>query len=240
MRFLAWITTLAAGLTFLPAAQAASLRVSPVLLDLKAPQAASSINIWNDAQQPINVQVRVFRWSQKDGADVYTPATDVVASPPITKLKPGGENIVRIVRTTKQAIQSEESYRLIVDELPDPGRRQGGTVTLILRHSIPVFFSKPDAAGAAPQWKVLPKPGGFQVTVTNSGARRLKISNLSLASGKTALAKRDGLVGYALGKSTASWFVPATSTGRLSGQSVTISADSEAGRFDATASVNGG
>jgi fimbrial chaperone protein len=237
MRFLAWITTLAACLAFLPAAEAASLRVSPVLLDMKAPQAATSISIWNDAQQPINVQVRVFRWSQKDGADVYTPATDVVASPPITTLKAGGENIVRIVRTTKQAIQAEESYRLIVDELPDPARRQGGTVTLVLRHSIPVFFSKAEPATATPQWSVQQKPGGFQVTVTNSGAKRFKVSNLSLASGKTALAKRDGLLGYALGKSTVSWFVPGN---RLSGRSVTISADSEAGRIDATASVNGG
>jgi len=240
MRLLAWITTLAAGLAFLPSAEAASLRVSPVLLDMKAPQAASSITVWNDAKEPINVQVRVFRWSQKDGADVYTPATDVVASPPITTLKPGGENIVRIVRTSKQAIQAEESYRLIVDELPDPARRQTGTITLVLRHSIPVFFSKPEPAAATPQWTVQQKPGGFQVTVTNSGTKRLKISNLSLAGGKTALAKRDGLVGYALGKSTASWFVPATPGSRLSGRSLTISADSEAGRFDATASVNGG
>jgi fimbrial chaperone protein len=240
MRLLAWITTLAASLAVLPPAEAASLRVSPVLLDMKAPQAASSISVWNDAKEPINVQVRVFRWSQKDGADVYTPATDVVASPPITTLKPGGENIVRIVRTTKQAIQSEESYRLIVDELPDPARRQTGTITLVLRHSIPVFFSRPEPAAATPEWKVQQKPGGFQVTVTNSGAKRLKISNLSLAGGKTPLAKRDGLVGYALGKSTASWFVPATPGGRLAGRSVTISADSEAGRFDATASVSGG
>lgn len=89
-----------AGLT-VSSSQAASLRVAPVLLDLKAPTAASSLRIWNDAKTPINVQVRIFRWTQKNGQDVYTAAQDVVASPPMTQLKGGAENLIRIVRLSK-------------------------------------------------------------------------------------------------------------------------------------------
>ncbi|TWG94945.1 fimbrial chaperone protein [Mesorhizobium sp. J18] len=219
---------------------AASLRVAPVVLDLKAPTAASTIRIWNDESRPINVQVRIFRWSQRNGEDFYEATNDVVASPPITTLQPGGENLIRIVRTTKRPVQAEESYRIVVDELPDPSRRKSGTVVLVVRHSIPVFFSRTDAAGANPSWSVRPLRGGYQVTVRNGGAQRLKVSNLALSDNGRVVGKKDGLVGYVLGNATASWIVPGTGAGRPSGGSLTISADSEAGRFDATARIGGG
>lgn len=219
---------------------AASLRVAPVVLDLRAPTAASSIRVWNEARRPINVQVRVFRWFQRNGEDVYEATNDVVASPPMTTLKPGGENLVRIVRTSKRPVQKEESYRLVVDELPDARRQKGGTVVLVVRHSIPVFFTNPDAAGAEPSWAVERQRGGYVVTVRNRGAMRLKVSNLQLSSGGASVGQREGLVGYVLGNSSASWFVPATGNRRVAGGSVTISADSEAGRFDATARLKGG
>ena len=230
------IISLALVFPLLTPSQAASLRVAPVVLDLRAPTAASTIRIWNDAQKPINVQIRVFRWLQRNGEDAYEQTNEVVASPPITRLQPGRENLIRIVRTSKRPFDGEESYRLVVDELPDPSRRQAGTVTLVVRHSIPVFFAHPDALRAEPSWTVEPRGNGIVVHVRNSGSRRLKVSNLSVSSGGAAVASRKGLIGYVLRNSSASWFVPATGPrGRLSGRSVTISADSEAGRFDATA-----
>jgi fimbrial chaperone protein len=215
--------------------EAASLRVAPVILDLTAPTAASSVRVWNDAERPINVQIRVFRWSQSGGEDRLEPTTDVVASPPITTLQPGSENLVRIVRTTKRPVEGEESYRLLVDELPQPGERTAGTVVLVVRYSLPVFFAAPEAAGAEVSWSVRRQDGGFLVTAQNSGTERLRVSNLELSGG--AAGRRDGLVGYVLGDSSMSWFVPGSGG---SGGSVTISADGEAGRFNATARLQGG
>ena len=225
---------------FAGAGSAASLRVAPVVLDLKAPTAASTIRVWNDEHRAINVQIRVFRWSQRNGEDVYEATNDVVASPPITTLQPGGENLVRIVRTSKRPVQAEESYRVIVDELPDLSRRQSGTVILVVRHSIPVFFGPADARGADPSWSVRRVPGGYQVTVENSGTQRLRVSNLTLSDNQRVLARQDGLVGYVLGNGTARWVVPGRSPDGPSGATLTISADSEAGRFNATARISGG
>jgi fimbrial chaperone protein len=70
------IASLAVALLFSATPEAASLRVAPVFLDLKARTAASSIRIWNGARRPINVQVRVFRWTQRQGEDVYKPTSD--------------------------------------------------------------------------------------------------------------------------------------------------------------------
>lgn len=135
----------AAGLTLslmVGGAEATSLRVSPITLDLSAGTAASTIRLWNNDRKSVNVQVRVFRWTKVKGKDRLEPTTDVVASPPMTRLAPGSENLVRVVRVTKRPLQAKESYRLMVDELPDTSKRTAGKVNVLVRHSIPVHFSE--------------------------------------------------------------------------------------------------
>jgi len=241
MRILILAALVVAGLHISSAqSNAASLRVSPVLIDLSAPTAASSVRIWNDAKRPINVQVRIFRWSQSNGLDTYTPATDVAVSPPISQLKAGGENMVRVVRTSKRPVKAEESYRLIVDELPDSAKQKSGTVNLVIRHSIPVFFSSQDNSGADVAWNVQKKSGGYQITVNNRGDKRMRVSDLTLQSKAGApVAQQKGLVGYVLGKSSVSWFIPGTRNNR-GGGSLVISAQSEAGPINVQANVRGG
>jgi fimbrial chaperone protein len=220
-------------------AEAASLRVAPVVLDLKAPQAATSLRIWNDAQRAISVQVRIFRWSQENGRENFVPATDVVVSPPITKLRGGGENTIRVVRTSKTPVRGEESYRVIVDELPDAAGRRSGTVNLVIRHSIPVFFAAPDLKDPQPNWSVTSRSGGYQLNVSNSGDRRLRISDLVLQTARGGeVASQAGLLGYVLGQSTGSWFIPANG-GKAGGGTLTISAESDAGPIKVEASVRG-
>ena len=241
MRILILAALVVAGLHISSAqSNAASLRVSPVLIDLSAPTAASSVRIWNDAKRPINVQVRIFRWSQSNGLDTYTPATDVAVSPPISQLKAGGENMVRVVRTSKRPVKAEESYRLIVDELPGSAKQKSGTVNLVIRHSIPVFFSSQDNSGADVAWSVQKKSGGYQITVNNRGDKRMRVSDLTLQSKAGApVAQQKGLVGYVLGKSSVSWFIPGTRNNR-GGGSLVISAQSEAGPINVQANVRGG
>ncbi|NWJ27745.1 molecular chaperone [Rhizobium sp. RM] len=238
MRICTLAAAFIAGLSVSPS-HATSLRVSPVILDLRAPAASSSLRIWNDAKIPINVQVRIFRWTQQNGSDVLTAAEDVVASPPMTQLKPGAENLVRIVRLSKAPIKAEESYRIMVDELPVQTKAPSGTVNLVVRHSIPVFFSNASASDAEPVWTVTPKANGYQVTVSNKGLKRLRIANLKLLGGNgQAVAQQQGLVGYVLGKSGASWLIPAV--GKRAGGTLKVSADSEGGPVNATARLNGG
>ena len=67
---------------------AASLQVTPVMIEVAAPGAATTVKLRNDGATPLNAQIRVFRWSQVNGEDKLEPTTDVVASPPLTKLSP--------------------------------------------------------------------------------------------------------------------------------------------------------
>jgi fimbrial chaperone protein len=138
MRFMAasLLVCLTAG-----GAGAAALRVSPITLDLKASSPTGTVRVWEDGLRPVKVQVRVFRWTNVNGKDRLDPTTDVVASPPITTLKPGTENSIRVVRVSKKPIVGTESYRLLIDQLPDAGRKKAGQVSVMIRHSIPVRFT---------------------------------------------------------------------------------------------------
>ena len=213
-------------------AQGASLRVAPVTLQLEAPQQATHLTVRNDGAAPMSVQARIYRWSQANGEDVLEPTDAVVVSPPIATLAPGAQSVIRVVRVARAELRGEESYRVLVDELPDPARARGGAVTLVVRHSIPVFFSAADRPHAV-EWRAAPEAGGIRLSARNTGGRHLRIANLKLSAGGAVMAARDGLVGYVLSGASASWLIPAT---RAAGAGpITISAESAAGRFDAVA-----
>ena len=180
-------------------ANAASLRVAPTNLELIAPDSAAVLNLTNDGDHPINVQVRVFKWSQVNGVEQLEPTTDVVASPPSTKMGPHAEYVVRVVRTSKAAVRKENTYRVIVDELPDPSRAKAGTVTLIMRHSVPVFFRNADAKAPDVSWNLTRQGGSLLLTGKNNGDSRFRLSNVTLKQGGTKIGSRSGLVGYVLG-----------------------------------------
>ncbi|KAA1180537.1 molecular chaperone [Rhizobium tropici] len=215
---------------------AASLRVAPTSLELVAPASATVLNLGNDGDHPINVQIRVFKWSQADGIERLEPTRDVVASPPSTRMNPNGQYVVRVIRTSKAPVRAEETYRVIVDELPDASRTRAGTVTLIMRQSIPVFFKQADVKAPDVSWSVARQGSGLVLVGRNNGGSRFRLSNLTLAQGGTKISNRNGLVGYVLGGATMQW--PIGTTKSLSGSAVTLHGQSDLGPFDAKVAVN--
>jgi fimbrial chaperone protein len=219
---------------------AASVRVAPTTADLLAPDSATTFNLRNEDNRPLNVQIRVFRWTQTGGADRLAPTTDVVASPPSQALEPNADYVVRVVRPAKQPVAGEESYRVVVDELPDPSRRQPGVVNVVLRYSLPVFFRSADAGRSQVSWTVRQNGDALAVTAKNAGQQRLKIADLKLADGTgRSITLGSGLVGYVLGNATMQWSFPARGI-RVSGPTVKLSAQSDGGEINATAAVQTG
>ncbi|MCM2503645.1 fimbria/pilus periplasmic chaperone [Aureimonas altamirensis] len=135
---LAAIGAIAAAIA-LPA-HAGSIRVSPTKVEM-AGNSASMLRVRNEEKTPVTVQVRVFRSIPAGDGFRLEETRDVVASPPMTTLRPGAENIVRIVHVGGAAAEGRRSYRLLVDEVPDRRRMKPGTVAVVVRHSIPVVFS---------------------------------------------------------------------------------------------------
>src|SRR2546421_7291176 len=202
--FVAFVASAAAA-----PAGAGSLQVEPVLVDITAPGAASTVTLRNEGTTPIDAQIRVYRWSIVNGKEKLDPTDDVVASPPSVTLTPKGQYIARIVRVSKQPVVGEESYRLLVDQLPDLSQQRNGAVNLMVRYSIPVFFGAPNKKNPTVAWSVATSGDKVTLTAHNSGDRRLRISALSLRDGSgKSLSFGSGLAGYALGQSAVSWTGP--------------------------------
>jgi fimbrial chaperone protein len=214
---------------------AASLQVYPVSIEVPAPGAAATLTIHNAGTSPLNAQIRVFRWTQINGEEKLEPTNDVVASPPVTRLVPNADYTVRIVRVTKQPIAKEESYRLFVDELPNPKAQRNRVVTFVLRYSIPVFFYSGNAEEAKLIWSIEQSGGRIHVAVTNAGDRHVRISALKIHEGNDAVMSfGNGLTGYVLGRSTMRWAVPGKTHRLNTSNPVVISAQSDHGPINAS------
>jgi fimbrial chaperone protein len=226
-----------AFLSQISAALAGSLRVAPILLDVTAPGATTTLNLRNEGDRNLHVQIRVFRWTGTQSEPTLEPTTDVVVSPPAATLTPGTEYVVRVVRVTKQPAAGEESYRVLVDEIPDTITDRANTVRFAFRYSIPVFFSNATAPAANVSWSMAVSGRNTILTASNSGGRRVRLANLKVIDGNgTALVQRPGLFGYALGKSVTAWTLPAAGKVAPRGP-LKLVAESETGAINAVVAL---
>ena len=214
---------------------AASLSLSPVGLDLLSNQKAASISLTNNGSQPVSLQVRIFKWSQIDGKDVLEPTRNVLASPPAATVPAGATYTIRVARVGPVPTGSE-SYRLFIDELPkavDP-RAAPQAVSMVLRTSLPVFFT-PKEAVARLTWTVWQDSSGTHLRGTNNGQRYVKLADLAVETPAGRLSFGTQLAGYILPGATRQFDLPVDgNTGPVptlaGGAKVTVTA--KAGKFD--------
>lgn len=210
-------------------AQATSLQVAPVLVDVPTPGAASKLTLRNRGSEQIKAQIRIFKWIQRNGKDELVPTRDVVASPPLVKISPNGSNLVRIVRVSKAPLKGEEAYRLIVDQLPDRSKKSGIAVKLQMRYSIPVFFGASNGEEPKLAWTV--KANGSTLSVTNTGRRHVRVSELSMKSAKgVKIGGKNGLVGYVLSNSMANFNIKLSKKAKK-GSQILITANAQHGQI---------
>jgi fimbrial chaperone protein len=210
--------------------QAASLQVAPVSVEVTAPGATATVNLRNQGDRPLNGQVRVFRWRQVDGVDKLEPTQDVVASPPMVTLRPNMSYVVRIVRTKKAPVTAEESYRLLIDELPEAAAKRRSAVNIVLRYSIPVFFTPKGTVAGKLKWELQRRNSKLFLLARNDGDRRVRLSALKITDkkGKT-ISLGSGLAGYVASRSVIALPLPENVKGFGAGGLRSVSGQSDVG-----------
>jgi len=216
------------------AVQAQSLRVSPVTADLPPMSRSTFLTVENGTNEPVQVQVRVFRWSLAYGQDRLERTGDVVVSPPMLTARRGEANIIRIIRIAQTPVAGEETYRVFVEEIPSRKRLQAGTVVLAVRHSIPVFFTAFDLTRGTVNWTASSRKGKLIVMASNPGQKHIKLSQLRVTDGVARqLISINGLAGYVLAGHTKVWELPLPPGAIKPGATLKIDAQSEAGPINA-------
>ena len=191
---------------FAHAVQAASLQISPVMINLRAGQTATGISLQNAGDQPIYGQVRVFLWEQKNGDDVLTPTDELIASPPVMQIAAKSSQTIRLVRRTAAAPGPERQFRVLIDEVPTSAEARDG-VAIKLQYSVPVFVAASAPGGEYQlRWTFFKRDGAWMLRVTNTGTLHAQIgaTTLATADGKQMDISR-GLLGYALAGRQREW-----------------------------------
>lgn len=212
-------------------ALAGALRVAPVTVDLSSEKRAAVLLLTNTGDKPVDVQLRVFAWSQVHGQDRLEPTRMVVASPPAVTLAPGAQQIVRIVDTGAATGSQEQSYRVLVDELPDLSHRRHGQISMVMRQSVPIFVA---AADGRPDisWSLQRDGDALQLVAINKGTRRLRVSDLVISDpNQHVVQQRGGLLGYVLPSATMRW--PLDLKQQNAADALTLSVKTDLGPIDA-------
>lgn len=231
-----WIAGLAviAGLLFVGTVSAGGLTVSPIMVELSAKETAQGLWLSNSGSEPMRAQLRGYVWSQAEGADVLQPTQDLALSPPMLTLAPGQQQLVRVIRVGAAAPR-EQSYRILIDELPDPNKPQKNGLNFVMQFSVPVFAlaadqSKGELSVMPLDWKLVNEAGKFVLTASNAGTQRAQVADFELldAQGKI-LHQQSGLFGYVLAGAARRWSLTLTAAnvaaataiqGRINGEAV--------------------
>lgn len=180
-RFAVRVGAFFVGLFFIACADAASLQVSPVRVNLSAESSTAAIKVENASAEATSVQLEVLAWSQNAGAEEYAPTRDILATPPLFTLPAGGSQIVRLGLLQAPAPDKETSYRLFLQELPG-SKSSGNQVQFTMRISIPLFVAPADGIARSDiEWKAEKLGSGkLQVQAFNRGNKHLQLSGIQL------------------------------------------------------------
>jgi len=229
-------TTLAMTLFSGTAVQAASsVLVWPVYQIIESDQNGSALWLENRGAEPVSLQVRVLAWKQENFNEKYADQTNVVASPPFATVPPGQRQLIRLIRNTPVPANTEQAYRIIIDEIPSPLNSAGEGkdkavvgLQLQMRYLLPLFMDggslwtndRPDmkrdestATRPILTWRSVSEGGKTYLQVRNIGIVHARLSNVFWSSAgnqkqgvKTMV---GGFMGYVLPGQQMRWPVPA-------------------------------
>ncbi|OGP76636.1 MAG: hypothetical protein A2Z13_00440 [Deltaproteobacteria bacterium RBG_16_64_85] len=114
-------------------------RVSPIRLELGRDAKSGVITLYNEAEEPLQVQMKAFEWTQdSEGKDRYTETEDLLFFPRIMIFAKKENRILRVGIRVPAAVK-EKAYRLFIEEIPGPRKSEGVNVAIAIRFGVPVF-----------------------------------------------------------------------------------------------------
>ncbi|HIH2753080.1 TPA: fimbrial biogenesis chaperone [Burkholderia lata] len=210
---------------------AASVMIWPIDPVIESDQRAAALWLENRDTKPVTLQVRVLGWREAGGEDLYAEdQTRVAGSPPMTTVPPGKRQLIRLTRLTDVAPGTEDAYRVLIDEIPQPdddtapaGGQASLGVKFQMHYSIPLFVygaglrakapaeRSPGEAGAGQPrlgWRIEHEGGKRWLAIENRGPVHARLTQVALvAQGERSDVAR-GLLGYVLPGARMRWVLP--------------------------------
>jgi fimbrial chaperone protein len=188
-------------------ANAANLSVYPLRVEFTGGKTGDALNLRNAGSEPILVQASVVKWSQKDGADQFEPTKEVLVAPALVEIPAGDTQVVRLALRRTADASAEQTYRLLLREVPRPVSANGPRLQIVVNISLPVFV--PATSAASTFSFESSTEGGNTLVLRNAGSSHIQFKELDVsdASGKTV---NYNTMFYMLGQQTRKLELPAT------------------------------
>jgi len=178
-RITASLTVLAG--TVLPL-RAGTFSVNPVRVELSARQLHTTLQIANAGEEKLTVQVHPMSWGKGGDGDVLEETNDVIVNPPIFTVAPHQTQFVRLGMRQFKAQSAEQTYRLILEEVPPPLTVTFTGLRTLLRISIPIFVAPLQPAQPSLTWEVRNSPGqGSILSAQNNGTAHIQLKQLAVS-----------------------------------------------------------
>ncbi|GKW14285.1 pili assembly chaperone [Pectobacterium carotovorum subsp. carotovorum] len=208
---------------------ASSILVWPIYQVIESDENSSALWLENKGNAPVGLQIRIMSWKQIDFQDRYAEQRNVIATPPFMTLEPGKRNMIRLIRVNPIPANTEQAYRIIIDEISTPYQKDAPQMGLQfqMRYLLPLFLdgegiwthSRPDKRRTNVQptlpllsWRISALGGKSYLYVRNRGLVHARLSNVYWSadpSGKGSRIKvTDGFLGYVLPGQEMRWPLP--------------------------------
>ena len=159
-----------------------SFEVNPIRVDLSANARSAALSVRNSGTEAVVVQTSLVSWTQENGQDVYAPTKDILGTPPIATIPPGGEQILRLGMRRAPDPVNELAYRVFLREVPPPPKPGFQGLQVALRLSLPIFVQpRQGPAKATLVWNLeLQGDDTLQLRLDNKGTGHIQVSEIAL------------------------------------------------------------
>jgi fimbrial chaperone protein len=184
-------------------AEAGSLAVSPIRIELPPDGSPEVVHVRNGAVDPTLVQVQAVEWAED--IDAAPAASEIIAVPPVFELKGSSEQVLRLALRRPLAGAKEKAYRLLITEVPREVSAPNA-LTFAVRLNLPIFVT-PDGALPEPEWSVRRSPDGeAELVLDNRGGAHLRVDEIELrADGASTPVYSSDEIAYALAADAKIW-----------------------------------
>lgn len=163
---------------------AGDFSVTPIRAELKAGALNETITVTNHASAKLRVSVKLMEWTQDAaGTDVYNESTDLIYFPRQLEIEPEGKRLVRIGAKAPAGV-TERTYRLFIEEEPEPEAQQkGASVNFLFRFGVPVFLPPANPKPEPDVGDATLAAGKLSLPVRNRGNQYFRLTKVTFGNG---------------------------------------------------------
>jgi fimbrial chaperone protein len=182
---------------------------------------------------PLSLQMRMVRWTQNNGNDVYQQTKDLIIAPPQVRIPPSQSQLVRVGWRSPQPISQELAYRMIVTDLT-PYKQNPNTIIVRLQLNLPIFI-EPENIDFKAQWQIKKvSSNALKILITNTGNIHIRVSKFTITNQNEEVIGSQPTLFYLLPGQSKQGTLSLTKT---SGQIINVIADTNKGKLRTTVNI---